>query len=83
MNIFRQLEFALKVAFGDALIQVGTFFLLGRMGAFDDQQIILRGDLQFALGKTGHGNSDAVVVFVYQLNVIRRVAAITLALIVF
>jgi hypothetical protein len=48
MNIFRKLEFALKVAFGDALIQVGTFFLLGGMGAFDDQQIVLRGDLQFA-----------------------------------
>lgn len=41
MNVFRQLEFALEVALGDPLIQVGPLFLLGGVGAFDDQQIVL------------------------------------------
>lgn len=40
MNVFRQLEFALEVALGDPLIQVGPLFLLGGVGAFDDQQIV-------------------------------------------
>jgi hypothetical protein len=52
------------------------------MGAFHHQQVVLRGDLQFAFCKTGDGNGDAVVVFVYQLNVVRRVA-VALALIIF
>ena len=65
MNIFRKLEFTLKIAFSDALIQVSALFLLGGMGAFYDKQIILRGNFQFALGKTGNGNRDAVVVLVY------------------
>jgi hypothetical protein len=80
--MFSALEFALKVALGDALVEVGTFFLLGRMGTFHHQQVVLRGDLQFAFCKTGNGNRDAVVVFVNQLNVVRRVA-IALALIIF
>lgn len=62
---FRKLEFTLKIAFSDALIQVSALFLLGGMGAFYDKQIILRGNFQFALGKTGNGNRDAVVVLVY------------------
>ena len=40
VNVFRQLEFALEVALGDPLIQVGPLFLLGGVGAFDDQQIV-------------------------------------------
>ncbi|MNL89090.1 hypothetical protein D3C87_2192050 [compost metagenome] len=52
------------------------------MRAFHHQQVVLRGDLQFAFCKPGDGNGDAVVVFVHQLNVVRRVA-VTLALIIF
>ena len=53
------------------------------LGAFDDQQIVLGSDLQLAFSKASHRDSDAIVVFVYQLDVIRRVAAVALALIVF
>lgn len=41
MNIFCELEFTLKVALSDALIQVGTLFLLAGVGAFYNKQIIL------------------------------------------
>ena len=34
MNIFCELEFTLKVALSDALIQIGTLFLLAGVGAF-------------------------------------------------
>jgi len=53
------------------------------MRAFHHQQIILGGNFQLAFSKARNGNRNAVVVFVYQLNVVRRVAAIALALIVF
>ncbi|MNL60218.1 hypothetical protein D3C87_1840140 [compost metagenome] len=52
------------------------------MRPFHHQQVVLRGDIQFAFGETGDGNCDAVVVFVYQLNVVWRVT-VTLALVIF
>ncbi|SAE10018.1 Uncharacterised protein [Enterobacter cloacae] len=52
------------------------------MGAFHHQQIVLRGDLQFALRETGNSNRNAIVVFVNQFNVVRRIA-VALALVVF
>jgi len=52
------------------------------MGAFHHQQIVLRGDLQFALCETGNSNRNTIVVFVNQFNVVRRIA-VALALVVF
>ena len=53
MDVFRQLEFALKVAFRNALIKIGYVLSAGCMGAFDDQQLSCAVISQFALSKTG------------------------------
>ena len=50
------------------------------MSPAHNQQIVLRGDLQFLLGKPGHRDGNAVMIFINQLNVIRWIATVTLAL---
>ncbi|MNC81249.1 hypothetical protein D3C77_760270 [compost metagenome] len=50
------------------------------MGSANDQQIVLAGDLQFLFGKACNGNSNAIMVFVYQFNIIGWIATITLVL---
>ena len=64
MDVFSELEFALKVALGNALVQIGAFFLLGSVCAFHDQQIVLGGDFQFAFCETGNRDRDAIVISV-------------------
>ncbi|MNC74908.1 hypothetical protein D3C75_1263460 [compost metagenome] len=50
------------------------------MSATYNQQVILGGNLELLLGESCHRDRDAVMIFIHQLNVIRRIAAITLAL---
>lgn len=73
MDMFGKLEFTLEVSFSNPLIQIGFFCRLAAVCAAHRQQIIVRGDLKFLLGKAGNRNGNAIMILVNQLNIVGRI----------
>ena len=74
-HIFGQLEAQLESALGNAAMQEFTGFLARtrRLGAFDDEAVLLALDSDIALGETSDRDRDAVGIVADLLDVVGRV----------